>query len=82
MEADDERKLDFDEREVVLRANLAEADDDCCVWTSMRFLVSGPRHPRVGESVFLIDHEGAGCVGQVEELNGWHARVRLIPDQV
>jgi hypothetical protein len=83
MEADEHehRKLDFDKREVVLRANLAEADDDRCLWTSMRFLVSGPRHPRVGESVVLIDNEGAGCVGHVEELNGWQARVRIMPDQ-
>ena len=79
MEAEELRKLDFAEREVVLRANLNEADDDRCVWTSVRFIVSGPRHPRVGESVLLIDREGASCMGRVVELNGWLARVHLQP---
>jgi hypothetical protein len=74
-------KLDFAEREVVLRANLDEADGDRCVWTSVRFLQHGPRHPRVGESVFLMDHEGGGSLGRVVELNGWLARVRLLSDR-
>ncbi len=71
-------KLDFAEREVVLRANLDEADADHCVWASMRFLMNGPRHPRVGESVFLMDRGGGGSLGRVVELNGWLARVRLL----
>jgi len=74
-----EREFDFARREVVLRADLQEADDDRCVWTSMRFIVAGPRHPRVGESVYLIDRRGGGCPGRVVELNGWMARVRLLP---
>jgi len=77
VEAPEHRKLDFDEREVVLRANLDEVDDDSCVWTSVRFIVRGPRHPRVGESVLLVDREGDACMGSVEELNGWLARIRL-----
>jgi hypothetical protein len=77
LEAEELRKLDFAEREVVLRANLDEADDDRCVWTSVRFIVSGPRHPRVGESVLLMDRGGASCMGQVVQLNGWLARVHL-----
>ena len=81
MEAGKERKLDFAEREVVLRANLDDADADRCVWTSMRFLMRGPRHPRVGELVFVIDSKSGGCMGRVEELNGWTARVRLLPEQ-
>jgi hypothetical protein len=72
-----ERELDFANREVVLRANLQEADDDRCVWTAVRFLREGPRHPRVGEEVFVIDGGGTGCLGHVVELNGWMARVRL-----
>jgi hypothetical protein len=80
MEGKQERKLDFGHREVVLRANLDDADDERCVWTSMRFIMEGPRHPRVGESVYLMDREGAGCMGRVEELNGWLARVRLLPE--
>jgi hypothetical protein len=76
--AGEQRKLDFADREVVLRANLAEADDDRCVWTSMRFIMGGPRHPRVGESVYLIDLDGGSCLGRVVELTGWLARVRLL----
>ena len=72
--------LDFAEREVVLRANLDEADTDRCVWASVRFLQNGPRHPRVGESVFLMDHNGGGSLGRVVELNGWLARVHLLSD--
>jgi hypothetical protein len=78
LEAAEPRKLDFADREVVLRASLAEADEDGCVWTSVRFLMGGPRHPRVGESVYLIDRDGGGSMGRVVELNGWLARVRLI----
>ena len=77
---DEQRKLDFAAREVVLRANLAEADADGCVWASMRFLMDGPRHPRAGELVFLIDANGGGSMGSVVELNGWMARVRVLDD--
>jgi kynureninase len=81
LDAGEERPLDFAQREVVLRANLDEADADRCVWTSMRFLMGGPRHPRVGELVFVIDTNSGGMMGRVEELNGWMARVRLLQDQ-
>ena len=80
MEAGKQRKLDFADREVVLRANLGEVDEDRCVWTSMRFIMGGPRHPRVGESVYLIDRDGGSCMGRVEELTGWLARVRVLSD--
>jgi hypothetical protein len=73
--------FDFAEREVVLRADFGDEDDERCVWTSMRFILDGPRHPRVGEDVFLIDREGGGRLGRVEELNGWLARVRLHPER-
>jgi hypothetical protein len=69
-------KLDFSEREVVLRASLDELDEDRCVWTPVRFIMRGPRHPRVGETVFLMDRTGRGCLGEVVEVNGWMARVR------
>jgi hypothetical protein len=68
--------LDFAEREVVLRASLDELDGDRCLWTPVRFLLKGPRHPRAGESVFLIDRDGKSCLGEVVEVNGWMARVR------
>jgi hypothetical protein len=69
-------KLDFGEREVVLRASLDELDDERCVWTPVRFIMNGPRQPRVGESVFLIDRNGRACPGEVVALKGWMARVR------
>jgi hypothetical protein len=69
-------KLDFAEREVVLRASLDDLDQDRCVWTPVRFLMSGPRHPLPGESVYLIDRAGKSCIGEVVEMNGWMARVR------
>jgi hypothetical protein len=69
-------KLDFGEREIVLRASFDELDDDDCIQTPVRFLMSGPRHPRVGESVYLIDRLGKGCMGEVVEVTGWMARVR------
>ncbi len=72
----DDKLLDFDEREVVLRADFTQLDDEKCVWTSMRFMLKGPRHPREGEWVYLIDEDGRGCVGLVESVSGWIARVR------
>ena len=69
-------KLDFAEREVVLRASLDELDDERCVWTPVRFIMNGPRQPRVGETVFLIDRRGQGCRGEVVSMKGWMARVR------
>jgi hypothetical protein len=72
----DERIVDFGEREVVLHADFYQLDDEQCVWTSIRFMLKGPRHPREGEWVYLLDNRGRGCLGKVETLNGWQARVR------
>ena len=72
----EKRSLDFSEREVVLRADFDQLDEESCVWTSMRFMLKGPRHPRQGEWVFLLDSRGRGCMGRIEELNGWTAKVR------
>jgi hypothetical protein len=71
-----EKILDFGEREVVLRADFSQLDEGECVLTSMRFMLQGPRHPREGEWVYLLDSYGRGCMGQVETVNGWSARVR------
>ncbi len=69
-------ELDFGEREVVLRADLAERDEDECIWTSVRFLMRGPRPPRPGEAVMLVDVAGGSCMGRVVAVAGWEARVR------
>ena len=70
------RGLDFGEREVVLRADLAHRDPDDCIWTSVRFLMSGPRPPRPGETVMLVDVEDGSCMGRVVSMAGWEACVR------
>jgi hypothetical protein len=70
-------ELNFSDREVVLRADLTLLDDRDCVWTPMRFLLSGPRTPRPGERVLLVDTGGAGtCLGRVVSVAGWEACVR------
>ena len=69
-------ELDFGEREVVLRADLGEPDQAECVWTSVRFLMRGPRPPRPGEMVVLVDAEGGSCMGRVMSMSGWEVCVR------
>jgi hypothetical protein len=66
-------ELDFDEREVVLRADLGDRDDRDCIWTSLRFLMRGPRPPRAGEVVLLVDVGGGSCMGRVVSVSGWEA---------
>ena len=70
--------LDFEEREIVLRADFDEVDDEGCIWVSLHFL-RGPRHPRPGETVYLLGTRGRACLGEVTSLHGWVARVRPAP---
>jgi hypothetical protein len=72
----EDRKLEFEDREIVLRAELTELDDEDCVEVSLRFLMNGPRSPKEGEWVYLLDGHGNGCLGQIESVSGWMARVR------
>jgi hypothetical protein len=67
--------LDFMQREVALRADLAVRDEDDCIWTPLRFLMRGPRPPREGESVLLVDVSGGTCIGQIVQVTGWEACV-------
>jgi hypothetical protein len=69
-------RLDFREREVVLRADLAGRDQDDCIWSPLRFLMRGPRLPRPGERVVLVDTGGGSCIGRVISVSGWEACVR------
>jgi hypothetical protein len=72
----DDHELDFAEREIVLRADFASLDEDSCIETSVRFIMSGPRPPREGEWVCLLDERGDGCLGQIESISGWSVRIR------
>ena len=70
--------LNFEDREVVLRADFDELDDEGCLHVSLRFL-RGPRHPRAGEMVYLLGADGRGCPARVTSVNGWVARVEPEP---
>jgi len=63
------------EREWVRLADFERLDGDGCCRISLRF-DRGPRPPHPGEYVYLLDAEGRGCVGTVERVERWHARVR------
>ena len=63
------------EREVVLKVDFDLLHDDGCAWISARFH-RGPRLPDPGELVYLMDAEGRGCVGLVEDRDGWYVCVR------
>ena len=67
--------LAFAEREIVLRVDFKDLDADGCPSVSLRFL-QGPRHPREGETVYLLDGDSHGCLAVVERVTGWSARVR------
>jgi hypothetical protein len=71
-----EPQLDFEDREIVLRADFDSLDEDRCIWASIRFLMNGPRAPREGEWVYLINKADEGCLGQIESVSGWTACVR------
>jgi hypothetical protein len=70
-------ELDFSDREVVLRADLETLGEAGLVCTPVRFLLAGPRAPRPGETVLLVDTGGAGtCLGTIVAVAGWEACVR------
>lgn len=64
-------------REVVLRVDFDLLDDAGCSWVSMRFhRQSDAGTPRAGDLVYLLDGKGAGCVGRVQQVDGWYVCVR------
>jgi hypothetical protein len=67
--------LRYEEREVVLRADFESVDADDCCWVSLHF-IRGPRRPRAGEWVYLLDGRGNGCLAVVDQVHGWIARVK------
>ena len=70
-----DRRIDFEQREMVLRADFDLLDDDCCVWVSLRF-VRGLAPPEPGHLVYLLDGRGRGCAGIVDRVEGHYACVR------
>ncbi len=73
--AQGDQMIDFRTRELVLRADFDLLDDDGCSWISLRF-VQNLRAPEEGETVYLLDGNGRGCVGKVERVEGHYACVR------
>ena len=64
-------------REVVLRVDFELLDDDGCSWVSMRFQRrSTVAPPQAGDLVYLLDAGGSGCVGRVQQVDGWYVCVR------
>jgi hypothetical protein len=69
---------DFRTHEVVLRVDFDLLDEDGRARVSMRFQ-KGPGFPEPGDLVYLLDGRGCGCVGEVEEVDGWYVYVRPDP---
>jgi hypothetical protein len=69
--------IDFEKRELVLRADFDLLDDDHCAHVSLRFM-HGPAPPEPGDTVYLIDDRGRGCPGTVDRIEGHY--VIVCPD--
>ena len=64
-------------REVVLRVDFELLDGEGCSWISMRFQrQSTVAAPQAGDLVYLLDARGSGCVGRVQQVDGWYVCVR------
>lgn len=64
-------------REAVLRVDFDLIDDAGCSWISLRFhRNSTSAAPRTGDRVYLLDGKGGGCVGRVQQVEGWYVCVR------
>jgi hypothetical protein len=61
--------IDFEQRELVLRADFDLLDDDNCARVSLRFM-HGLASPEPGDVVYLIDELGRGCPGTVDRIDG------------
>ena len=69
------RVTDFRKHQVVLRVDFDLLDDSGRLRVSMRFQ-RGPAAPEPGDAVYLLDGQGRGCVGTVEDVDGWYVQVR------
>jgi hypothetical protein len=67
---------EFEDREIALRVDFDEVDDDGCIRAPLRFML-GPRHAIEGDTLFLADRRGNSCIGTIESLAGWTARIEL-----
>ena len=66
---------DFLQHQVVLRVDFDLLGDDGRARVSMRFQ-KGLEMPERGDLVYLLDGRGNGCVGMVEDVDGWYVCVR------
>jgi hypothetical protein len=72
------RVTDFRTHQVVLRTDFDLLDEDGRARISMRFQ-KGSGTPPVGDLVYLLDGLGRGCVGEVDDVDGWYVYVRPDP---
>jgi hypothetical protein len=64
-------------REVVFRVDFELLDEDGCTWISTRFRRhSDAAPPQPDDVVYLLDGRGRGCVGRVQQVDGWYVCVR------
>jgi hypothetical protein len=68
-------RIDFETRELVLRADFDLLDDEKCLWVSTRFMRE-LRAPDAGELVYLLDGQGRGCAGVVTAIDGHYVCVK------
>jgi hypothetical protein len=73
------RVFPFDEREVVLRADFSSVEEGDIVSVPIRHAF-GPRPPKKGEAVYLLDGKGNGCVALCGRLRQRVARMMLVTD--
>jgi hypothetical protein len=71
--------LPFDEREIVLRADFGRIEEGNLLSVPVRF-DNGPRPPRRGEFVYLLDGTGTGCVAYVAKVRDGVARTMPVED--
>ena len=73
------RVFPFDEREIVLRADFSRVEEGDVLSVPIRDEF-GPRPPKRGEAVYLLDGNGNGCVALCGKLRDGVARMMLVLD--
>jgi hypothetical protein len=66
----------FDQREIVLRADFSDIEERNLLSVPLRD--DGPRPPKRGEFVYLLDGAGNGCVAFCAKVRDGIARMMLV----